>query len=308
MKYIYLLSIMATVCLTACSKEDDITPHDSEENVFLNTYGSSTSDIALQNAFFDKNGIYVLFNDTLRKTQIGLDADGKPYYDVKSVDIGYGMNSSINSNTEKINFNYLTSDVDKKEGVNFVNEMILPSLGKALRPFSFLLVNKINYYVNSYGTLRLSNPVVYSGWRCTAFALPGVGSMTDAKKKTTRNTILQAIVVNAINSLDQSLFTKFYSYCDQYYSTYAMYDKAEAFIALHPTMYDLGFLSAYSYGKPYGFYIYNFKAKSYDLQDYTSALFAMTESEFMAKYGQYPIVVEKYKILRKIVEGLGVVF
>jgi hypothetical protein len=87
-----------------------------------------------------------------------------------------------------------------------------------------------------------------------------------------------------------------------------MYDKAEAFIALHPTMYDVGFLSAYSYGKPYGFYIYNFKAKSYDLQDYTSALFAMTESEFMAKYGQYPIVVEKYKILRKIVEGLGVVF
>jgi hypothetical protein len=169
MKYIYLLSIMAAVCLTACSKEDDITPHDSEENVFLNTYGSSASDIALQNAFFEKNGIYVLFNDTLRKTQIGLDADGKPYYDVKSVDIGYGMNSSINSYTEKINFSYLTSDVDKKEGVNFVNEMILPSLGKALRPFSFLLVNKINYYVNSYGTLRLSNPVVYSGWRCTAF-------------------------------------------------------------------------------------------------------------------------------------------
>lgn len=307
MKRIYAIAIVA-LSLAACSSEDDIRPHSPEECYFENTYGSTATDLRLQEDFFKRNNIYVVFNDTLRKELAGYDGDNNPYYDVKLVDIGYGMNVNMNSDTETIGFDYLTSEEDKVQGVKFLDDMILPSLGAPLRPFSFLLVNKINHATLQYGSMRPDNPVIYSGWRCSAIALPGIGAMSETEKESMRRTILQSIVVKAIGTLDQSIFDKFYSYCEPYYGTYAMRDEAEAFIALHPTIYDVGFLSAYSYGTPNGFYIYNFKAKNYDLDDYTAVLFSMSESEFRSQYADYPIVLKKYDILKSIVEGLGVVF
>lgn len=309
MKKIFAIAAIAAT-MASCGGEDDITPRDPEECYFENTYGSSDADLQLQNDFFNRNKIYVLFNDTLRKNLVGIDDNGNPYYDIRLVDLGYGMNVNMNENTEEIGFEYLTSDADKQQGVKFLDEMILPSLGTPLRPFSFLLVEKINHSTLVYGTMRPDNPapVIYSGWRCSAVAVPGIGAMTDDEKAAMKRSILQSIVVKAIANLDQSIFDKFYSYCDPYYGKYAMRDEAEAFIALHPTMYDVGFLSAYSYGNPNGFYIYNFKAKNYDLDDYTNALFTMTEAEFRTTYADYPIVLKKYEILKKIVEDLGVVF
>lgn len=308
MKKIFAIAMIASVALTSCGDEDDIKPRNPEECYFENTYGSSAADLQLQADFFSRNKIYVLFNDTLRKELKGVDADGNPYYDLKLVDIGYGMNVNMNPNTETIGFDYLTSDADKSQGVKFLDEMILPSLGAPLRPFSFLLVDKINHEEMVYGSMVPDNPIIYSGWRCSAIAMSGIGSMTLEQKQTMRSDILKSIVVKAIGNMDQSVFEKFYSFCEPYYSTYAMYEEAEAFIALHPTMYDVGFLSAYSYGNGNGFYIYNFKAKNYDLEDYTNVLFSMTEAEFKTQYADYPIVLKKYDILKKIIEDLGMVF
>lgn len=308
MKKIFAIALISAAALTSCGNDDDIKPGTPEECYFENTYGSSAADLQLQADFFNRNKIYVLFNDTLRKEMKGVDADGNPYYDLRLVDIGYGMNVNMNPNTETIGFDYLTSDADKVQGVKFLEEKILPALGAPLRPFSFLLVDKINHAEMIYGSMMPDNPVIYSGWRCSAVALSGIGTMTEEEKQSMRTTILESIVVKAIGTIDQSVFEKFYSYCAPYYSTYAMNEEAEAFIALHPTMYDLGFLSAYSYGTPNGFYIYNFKAKNYDLDDYTSALFSMTEAEFKTQYADYPIVLKKYDILKGIIEDLGMVF
>lgn len=307
MKKIYLMALVV-VAMTSCGKEEDIVPGDFEECWFENTYGSTDADLRLQSDFYKRNKIHVVFNDTLRKRQMGVDDSGKPYYEVRLVDIGYGMNNNMNPDTEEISFEYLSSDADKSAGIKFLDEMIVPSLGTPLRPFSFLLVDKINHATLQYGSMVPDNPVIYSGWRCSAIALSGIGSMTEEEKQVMRNAILQSIVVKAIASVDQSLFDKFFSFCEPYYGKYAMYEEAEAFIARYPTMYDVGFLSAYSYGTPYGFPIYNFKARNYDLDDYTGVLFSMTPEEFRIRYADYPIVLKKYDILKKIVEDLGMVF
>ena len=52
----------------------------------------------------------------------------------------------------------------------------------------------------------------------------------------------------------------------------------------------------------------NFKAKNYDLEDYTNALFDRPEEDFMNENANYPIVIKKYQILKKIIEDLGVIF
>lgn len=308
-KYLYML-LSATLVLgslSACG-DDKAEPSALEENIFLNPYGATAADQQLQQAFFQQTGIYVLFNDTLYKKQTSVNPDGTPYYDTKTINIQWALNGTQNGvDMQNFAFDYLTTDVDKREAVDFVKNSVLPSLGPAMRPYSFLLVNAIRYNAYSYGSLVPSTADVYSGWRCLAINVNGIAELNDTQKNAKRISILKSLVSNKITALDESRFEEFYSFCSSLYSTYAMNDAAEPFLEQYPTTYDVGLLSAYSWGSPYGFPIYNVKAKEYDLEDYTNAIFDMTEEEFNAAYGQYPIVMKKYYILRNIIEELGVI-
>ena len=59
----------------------------------------------------------------------------------------------------------------------------MPSLGEGLRPYSVLLVDRIDQYVYNYEDYVLQNPDVYAGWRCTAIAVEGVSKMTDEEQR-----------------------------------------------------------------------------------------------------------------------------
>lgn len=293
---------------------DDVEIGPLEEDYYLTPYGASTNDQLLQHQFYNTNQIYLLFNDTLQKEQTSVYPDNTPFYKYQTVNLGYSMTGSLSSDDNIFEFEYINSDEDKQVATQFVQDKILLSLGPDLRPFSFLLVNKISYYVSNTSTnfeMRLTNPVIFQGWRCTAVAVNGLTGMTDDEQTTYRNQILKTIVAGKVSNLDPSIFDPFYSFCSQYYGTYKMdlggSTEVEEFMKIYPTMMDMGFLSAYAYGNPYGFYMYNFKAKSYDLEDYTNALFEYNEEEFTNLYGQYPIVMQKYHILKQIIADLGVI-
>jgi len=298
----------------SCSS-DNVEQGPLEDDYYLNPYGSSSVDQVLQHDFYNTNHIYMLFNDSLKKEQTGVYSDGTPFYKYQVVDLGYSMTGSLSKTDNIFKFDYIKTDEEKQIAMKFVQDKILPSLNSALRPFSFLLVNKINYYVanaSTYYEMTLTNPVVYQGWRCTAISVNGLKNMTDKEQVSYRNNILKTIINGKIGNLNQSIFDQFYSFCSQYYSTYKMDSgndhSVQAFMKIYPTMMDLGFLSAYSYGNPNGFYIYNFKAKSYDLQDYINLVFGYSEDEVTNLYGKYPIVMQKYHIMKKIIEDLGVIF
>ncbi len=305
--YLYMASVVAAWCCLACS-EDAIEPNPLEPDCFLEPEGSSPAIAALQKEFHQKENIYLLFNDTLYRESIGTDGDGKPCYRYTTIDMTYGMTNNLIENQNIFEYDYLASDSEKESAAAFVREKVLPSLGSALRPYSVLLVNRIDYYQDSYGDLALTNPAVYAGWQATAIAVEGVADMTEEEQNAYKMSLLKSMVANKITAADETLFEEFYSFCASYYETYAMGEEAEAFIALYPTMHDVGFLTAYGYGDNGSFYIYNFKAKNYDLEDYTNALFDMPESEFRETYAQYPIVLKKYDILKKIVSDMGVIF
>lgn len=308
LKNIMLLSSVVMPLLCSCSSSDDVVAGPLEENTYLHPYGASAADQALQTSFYEKNKIYVLFNDTISKTQVSVNPDGTPYYDFEDVNMGYSlMGYEVNTKASVFRYKYL-EDKDKAAAVDFLSNSLLPSLGKSLRPFSFLLVDGIDYVYSYYGSDVWSSAEVWAGWRCTAIAMKGIGTMSAEEKNAFRLKLLQAIVSNKISSIEASKFDEFYSFCNDYYSKYAMREDADPFLAKYPTTYDFGLLSAYSWGQPNGFSIYNIKAKEYDLEDYTNALFATSEAEFMAQYGQYPIVVKKYQILKAIIEELGVIF
>lgn len=311
--YIYSLISLAAVVLSACGS-DDIEPGPREADRWLHPYGASASDQELQTKFYNNNGIYLLFNDTLFKNQLSAYPDGSPFYDMETVNLTYYMTGLSMSDNEKFAYDYLTTDAEKQKATAFVQDKLLPHLSGNLLPFSMLLVNKINLWSRQYASypFTLSSPIVYAGYRCTAISVDGVSDMDDAAQTAYCNQILQAVVNSKLASLPEDTFDEFYSFCSAYYSTYAMNDDAVAFFAENPTPMDIGLLDngvSYFRWSPEGSLImYNIAAKNYDLEDYTTAVFTTSEADFADRYGQYPIVMTKFRLLKQIYESLGVKF
>ncbi|MCQ4874663.1 hypothetical protein [Butyricimonas paravirosa] len=300
------LILVATMYISCA--EDDLTPNELAPDYFLEPYGASEADALLQKEFYAREKVYLLFNDTLRREYLGDDSEGNAVYSYQVVDMTYGLTSS-SSIMNIFEYQYMKSDAEKRTAVEFISEMILPSLGGDLRPYSVLLVDRIDQYVYNYVDYVLSNPNVYAGWRCTAIAVKGVDNMTEEEQRAYKSSLLKSMVANKVATLDQSIFDEFYSFCAQYYSTYILGEgPVKEFIAQYPTEKDLGLLSTYGYGFNGYSYIVNFKAKNYDLDDYTNALFDRSEEDFMNENADYPIVIKKYRILKKIIEDLGVIF
>lgn len=317
-KFLYLTMILGLLLtLGSCGHNEDAEAGPLEDDEWLYPYGSSQTDQVLQQKFYSTNKIYLLFNDTLRKQQVSVNPDGTPFYDYEAVRLEYVMSGSGDGTQRVFSFDYLQTDVEKQKAVDFIQQKVLPHLGESLLPFSILLVNRINYSHSdnsTYYQFMTTHPAVYAGWRCTAVALEGISQMDDKAQENYCSNILKEIINSKISSLPANTFDEFYSFCDAYYSTYGMNDAATKMLSSYPTPYDLGLLEngyyAWSDGTDgrFTFPIYNIKARSYDLEDYTNHLFAMTEAEFTAKYGKYPIVMRKYSILRSIYESLGVKF
>ena len=49
-------------------------------------------------------------------------------------------------------------------------------------------------------------------------------------------------------------------------------------------------------------------SKSQDVRQYCIEIFASTEAEFTAKHGQYPVVMEKYEVMKQKLEKYGFTF
>lgn len=313
--YIYSLISLVAVVVAACDS-DDVVLGPSETDTWLHPYSASAADQELQLEFYHNNGIYLLFNDTLSKSQVSTNPDGTPFYDMETVDLTYyltGSNTATTVVNQKFSYDYLSTDADKRVATSFVQDKLLPHLSGDLLPFSILLVDKINLWSRQYSSypMTLSNPVVYAGYRCTAISAAGVADMDDAQQSAYCNQILQAVVNSKLSVLPDETFDDFYSFTLPFYDSYAMYEAAESFFAMYHTPMDIGLLdnrvSYYSWS-PEGFVIYNIAVKSYDLKDYTTAVFTYSDAEFSAKYGEYPIVMSKFKILKEIYESLGVRF
>mgnify|MGYP002620259719 CR=1 FL=1 len=313
-KNIYSLVALCfiTIALAGCGS-DEVTPGTSETDMWLHPYGASSADQALQSQFYQKNKIYLLFNDTLRKQQVATNPDGTPFYDMETIDLTYYMIGYSSYLDAAFTYEYLQTDVDKQAATAFIQDQVLPCLSGDLLPFSILLVNKINQYSRqySYQSMTRTNPIVYAGYRCTAIAADGIAEMSHQQKITARNNILKAIINNKMSALPADTFDDFYSYCSAYYSTYAMREAAETFFAQYPTPMDIGLLdnsvSYYAWRTTGSLIMYNIAAKSYDLQDYTNAVFTYSDAEFAEKYGEYPIVMTKFRLLKQIFAQIGVI-
>lgn len=142
MKYLNILFVMwGMIFFQACS-EEDLIPSEP-----YHTFAPETSDMSeeaqLRREFFEKNGFYILFNDTLRHTLIGENSKGEPVYQTEMVDPGWSL-FGYDGNTQ-YEFEYFKTMTEKEKRAEFMAKLAERLVEyNLMRPYSVLVVDTIS--------------------------------------------------------------------------------------------------------------------------------------------------------------------
>lgn len=286
------LTLFAVALLfTACTGEDALTPSHADTDPFVVSAADNRPDARLRRDFHDKNGSYLLFNDTLANGEL--------------LDNGYVMTGAENNIV--YTYDYLSSFNEKQNAARFIEHDLLLHLGKRLRPFSFLLVSGIHRWTRN-GTSFYQNydesdtPQLVTGVRSTAIAMKSVPSDPE-ERKTYAQTLLKSILSNAIVLQSGGKVDAFKAVSKDAYG--GLYDgptptnEAENMSLMNAK----GFISVhYSYGFPYfGAY----PTVSEDVTAYVALALEATADAVETTYLSYPKIIEKYRLMIEVLNELG---
>lgn len=305
------INISTVVCLIAalfcsCSSDEDLTPSGANDNYFKVSEADRSEDAALRRQFYEKNGIYLLFNDTLRHEYVGKDVAGEDAYFNELIDFNYNLTDVGSSDFD---FSYITSLSEKKAAVDFVENYILPHFGgDGLAPYSLFLADKLMEYgyANSSAWQQTWNDrSCLSCFRCIGLALGKVPSMNDEEKKAYATEICKAILCTKLTYTDVRLADfrapsqdNFYAYLEDIIPGWSDDD----YTGDPSVVYPFGFL------KVYGSWWLMCPSQQNDFNDYLNLVMSKTEDEVNAAYGDYPVIMQRYYKFREVIETIGYKF
>lgn len=313
--YAIFLSVLA-LCCWQCNDDEDIVTV-----IEKNWYVVSPSDEPLDNLIYEvfvATGVPIFYNDTIgAEERVDRFGQSWTYYEV--LDPNYTIESVLPS------VKYILSEEEDElmAGVEFLRDRVLSQLPDEVQPKCFLLVDSL--YVRGAGsgiTVDQINWVPggeYRGAGCTVFGCDTLGYLSEGGKDTLANQIIGEefgayLRYNYSDSLDA-----FYRYSN----TVAPNGDGQGYnvrvdtygdVADPQLWYVYGFLS-YNRMADYGIWwgetwedaedwYYTTPTESQDVADFVAAILTMSEEDFMAEYGEYPVIMNKYEFLKQIVELL----
>lgn len=290
---------VGSALLCSCSDDDEtLTPGMSIPNFFEVPENDNSEEAQIKRSFYNNTGIYLLFNDTLATY-----TDSHGTERIETVDFGWSLTAST---TQTVRFEYFDDDSRKKEIADKIERFFVPYLdveGSAMRPYSILLFKNIESY-NSY-SYRWKAIDYLSCIRCFGVNASSWVDIDDAVAKTTGKYLLRKLVDEKINSSDP-LLDEFYAISNEYYdsSPYEAFPdwEYEQDITL---VYKIGFLTYYpdSWGD---IEWDSFPYDSTDFRLFKDAIFNESETDFREKWADYPLIIQKYELLKKVIESLGI--
>lgn len=207
--YHFLLLCAIIAGVVSCSKEDELTPSNLNEDYFSVPKNATDATSLLRKAFFEATGVHVLFNDTLRHEQQGTNPNGTPKYYTETIDLNWNVTNYVSS---PYRWEYLNEN-DYREAADFCQNYLLPHLGGPLRPYSVFLVDKLEY--DNYGNGRWTSVNYVNNYRCLAINAGAIcGGASDAEKDAVFQDICKAIIKS---KLSNDVLTEFAAISDKYY-------------------------------------------------------------------------------------------
>lgn len=147
MRYCFIyMSVLLLIGVVACGDEDALTPEvDTITDCFAPDPNATDEESVLRREFYTTEKSYLLFNDTLRHEELGIDYNGDMQYKTELLDIGYTLGSGMVGGSIDYKYGYLQSIEDKRAAVTFLKEYVLPHLSTSLKPFSWFVPASISY-------------------------------------------------------------------------------------------------------------------------------------------------------------------
>lgn len=155
---------------------------------------------------YRKYGVAVFFNDTISRTQIGVQADGKPIYRYETLDLNWSFTDYDRSN--KFLFEYIEDEATQELALLFV-DAFLEKASKPMRPFSILLPATFTIrsgsgddtpdYWSNFRTLVIPNVQNVQADQIATFTNDILISMVKSKIKDNENLVAQFDEVSSKN-------------------------------------------------------------------------------------------------------------
>lgn len=297
-KFYYIFSIVVSMMAVSCS-EDGVTPHLKDTTqAFLPAADDNSEEAQMRRDFYQTYGSFLLFNDTLQHEELGKDVNGDMHYFTEVLDLNYQVGMSTESN-EKFRFTLLTDMEQKRDAVQYIKDYLLTHLTGKLKPYSWLLVDKIQRDFS--GTV--SSPYAATGQRAVVVACNLLPQMTDAQKVQYTTQVMNTIIAKLAND-NATAFEEFLQVSKAYYDGefIAPATNAENTALLN----QVGFIcrgtddfKQEANGR--------YPNQEQDIKAYARLVVASTIEATATKYADYPLVLEKCDIMRKTLKSLGYV-
>ena len=262
---------------------------------FLPCSTDESEEAQLRREFYSTYGSFLLFNDTLQHYETGRDVNGEVRYFTEVLDLTYevGMSSYTNN---KYSFTLLTGMEEKRTAVAYLQEYLLPHLTGKMRPYSWLLVDKITRdYIGN-----VSSPYAASGQRAVAVACNMLPRLNASQKVQYTRQVMN-VVISKLAADNEEAFDEFFRISAAYYD--GSFTAPNTTAANTAILNEAGFICR---GQELNRDVNGlYPSQSLDLSAFARLVTTSTAETIASRYANYPLVVQKAEIMRRILTDLG---
>lgn len=303
-----ILYCLATVLFFGCKKEEDLTPSGLDLNWFILQDSQNPIDHHLYQ-IFEKYRLPIFYNDTIGSTD-RIDNQGAKMKYYERLQVFYFPGNSKPTNSTHNYTKIIKEDISKIDPViTFLEKEVIPVFHNKFFVQSLFLVTDLvspsgDNAFKGLNTLTIGKALLFN-------------TMTDAEKKSFKGAIIGVLTSGDIISKNTEwLETNFYNLTykvnparnkQDFYSgvfTYSLMRLYDDMAYIPPLMEmklgDFGFITALKKSTIEG--IATVPTKNLDVSSYIEALFAYTTEEIEEKYGQFPVVMGKFDVMRTLLK------
>lgn len=298
-KIFYFIPFLTIIGLSACTEEAAVVPDLQDvTKPFMPAPDDQSEEAQLRREFYDRYGSFLLFNDTLQHDVLGEDVNGDTHYFTEVLELEYevGMNTSA---SEKFTYTLLNDMESKRKALQYIEENILIHFSGKIKPFSWLLVDKINRK-SAEGTI--SSPYAASGERAIVVACNMLFALNESQKELFTAQIMNTIISKPVNDNIEA-FGDFLAISDAYYN--GTFTDPGSTTENMKILNSVGFICrGRSYGKDTnGVY----PDQELDLSTFARKIIANDAEKLQKDYQDYPLVLQKCDLMRNTLKALGYV-
>lgn len=299
MRKIFYFIPLAIIGLSACTEEAAVVPDLQDvTKPFMPAPDDQSEEAQLRREFYDRYGSFLLFNDTLQHNVLGEDVNGDTHYFTEVLELEYevGMNTSA---SEKFTYTLLNDMESKRKAVAYIEEYLLVHLSGKMKPFSWLLVDKISRENSMSGT---SSPDVATGERAIVVACNVLFTLNEAQKEQLTKQIMNTLISKPVND-NIDAFGDFLAVSETYYN--GTFTDPGSTTENMKILNSVGFICrGRSYGKDTnGVY----PDQELDLSAFARKVIANDAEKLQKDYQDYPLVLQKCNLMRNTLKALGYV-